>query len=331
MPCQALHLLQALQQQKGIPGIQIAVSVKGQTILSQGLGYADVANQLPVTTSTQFRIGSISKSLTSAALLKLLEEQRLDLDAPIQRYVPTFPRKPYPITTRQLAGHLAGIRHYNLDDPHDANRTEHYQTVTQALAIFQQDPLLFEPGTQYHYSSYGWNLIGAVIEGIVGQAYLPYMQRTIWLPLGMVHTYGDQVDSIMPDRSKFYQNNGKLIPPDDMSSKYPSGGILSTADDLVLYGNSLLVNTLFKPKLTRLLFASQTTRAGRSVHYGLGWHVGLTASGHRVYWHDGLVAGGSGYLLLYPDDKIVVSILANSRLGHDLPAQALGELFLANY
>ncbi len=330
-PCQAVRLLQVFQQQKGIPGMQVAVSVNGQNILSQGFGYADVAKQLPVTTTTQFRVGSISKALTSAALLKLVAEKQLDLDEPVQRYVPTFPRKPYPITSRQLAGHLAGIRHYDLNDPHDANRTEHYQTATQALAVFQQDPLLFEPGTQYHYSSYGWNVLGAVIEGITGQAYLPYMQHAIWLPLGMTHTYGDRADSLMPDRSKFYQNNGKLIPYDDVSSKYPSGGILSTAEDLVLYGNSLLANALFKAKFTRLLFTSQATRAGLPTHYGIGWHVNTTTHGHRVYWHDGLVAGGSGYLLLYPDDKIVVALLANSRSGHDLPARAIGELLLENH
>lgn len=329
LPCQVVRLLQLWQQRAGIPGVQVAVSVRGQTVLSQGLGLADVARQLPVTRTTQFRVGSISKALTSAALLQLVAEHKLDLDASVQRYVPGFPLKPYPITTRELAGHLAGIRHYRPGDVHDANRTDHYTTATQALTVFAQDPLLFPPGTQFFYSSFGWNLVGAVIEGAAGQPYLRYMQQQIWLPLGMTHTYGDRADSLMPNRSRGYQRNGQLIPYDDLSSKYPSGGILSTADDLLLYGNALLANRLFSPKLTRLLFTSQTTRAGRPTHYGLGWRVGTSPQGHRVYWHDGLVNGGGGYLLLYPDAHVVVALLTNSRRGHDLPAQALGELFVA--
>lgn len=328
MPCQALLLLEAFQREQHIPGFQVAVSIKGQTVLSQGVGWADVANQLPVTTTTQFRVGSVSKALTAAAILKLVGEHRLDLDAPVQQYAPAFPVKPYPITTRELAGHLAGIRHYEPTNVHDAVRTEHYQTATQALQVFQNDPLLFEPGTRYFYSSFGWNLIGAVIEGASGQAFLPYMQQNIWLPLGMTHTYGDRADSLMPARTKFYLADGRPAPPDDVSYKYPSGGLLSTADDLVRYGNSLLASDFFKPSLTRLLFTSQTTRDGQPTRYGLGWNVGTNKNGHRVYWHDGAVLGGGGFLVLYPDDKLVFAFLANSRQGSQLKARLITDMFI---
>ncbi len=328
-PAQALQLLRVFQQSLGFPGFQVAASVRGQLVLSQGIGYSDVARQLPVTTTTQFRVGSVSKALTSLALVKLVTEHRLDLDAPVQQYVPGFSAKPYPITTRELAGHLAGIRHYRPDDSHDAIRTEHYLTATQALVIFQNDPLLFEPGTRYFYSSFGWNLIGAVIEGASGTSFLPYMQRTIWLPLGMLHTYGDRADSLMPDRSHLYGKGGQPAPPDDVSYKYPSGGLVSTAEDLVKYGNALLDKDYLPPAQARLLFTSQTTRDGKLTHYGLGWQVATTKTGHRVYWHDGAVLGGGGFLLIYPDDKIVVAFLANAKQASTISPKLLGELFLA--
>ncbi|WP_151087566.1 serine hydrolase domain-containing protein [Hymenobacter baengnokdamensis] len=326
---QALHLLQEYQQTQAIPGMQVAASLRGQMLLSEGLGYADVARQLPVTTTTRFRVGSVSKSLTSVALVQLAATHRLELDAPVQRYVPGFPASGSPITARALAGHLAGIRHYRPGDGHDALRTEHYQTATQALAVFQNDPLVAEPGTRFFYSSFGWNLLGAVIEGASGEPFLHYMQRAVWQPLGMVYTSGDRADSVSSDRSRLYSKGSQLAIADDVSYKYPSGGMLSTAEDLVKYGNALLGKAFLTPAQKRLLFTSQATHDGRSTHYGMGWRLETTRSGHKLYWHDGVVNGGSASLLLYPDDDLVVAILANSRQGATLNAKAIGDLFLS--
>src|SRR2546426_9120253 len=148
-----------------IPGVQVAVAVNGKLVWSEGCGYADAERQQPVTRETQFRIGSVSKPLTATAVVLLYERGKLDLDAPVQRYVPSFPDKGYPITTRQLAGHLAGIRHYRGDE-FVLNRR--FGSVGEGLTIFQDDSLLFPPGTRFSYSSYGWNLISAVIEGAAG-------------------------------------------------------------------------------------------------------------------------------------------------------------------
>lgn len=326
--CQALKFLQTFQQNNHIPGFQVAVSLNGQTVLSEAVGYADVEKRLPVTSQTQFRLGSVSKALTSAALLKLMDDGRLNLDAPVQKYVPSFPTKPYHITTKQLAGHTAGIRHYRPNDVHDFVRTQHYKTATEALPIFQHDSLLFEPGTQYRYSSYGWNLIGAVIEGASGQSFLNYMNRNVWVPLGMTSTYGDRADSLMPNRSQFYSESGQVAPYEDLSYKYAGGGLLSTADDLVRFGNSFLANTSSDSSLVKLLFTSQTTRDGKPTYYGLGWNIGRDKNGRRIYWHDGDLSGSSAYLLIYPDDKLIVAFLANAPQGITLDAQRLATLFL---
>ncbi|HEX6643571.1 MAG TPA: serine hydrolase domain-containing protein, partial [Gemmatimonadales bacterium] len=146
----------------GIPGVSITVMRDGRIVWSEGIGWADLEQRVPVTPLTRFRVGSVSKSLTAAAVGLLVERGRLDLDAPVQRYVPAFPEKRYPITTRLVAGHLAGIRHYA---GNEFLSMRPYASVTEGLEIFQHDSLLFHPGTRYLYSSYGWNLVSAVIEG----------------------------------------------------------------------------------------------------------------------------------------------------------------------
>src|SRR5438874_290284 len=132
----------------------LVVAVDGRIVWSEAFGYANLATKRPTTPTTQFRIGSVSKPLTADAVAQLYEAGKLDLDAPIQRYVPTFPDKGAVITTRLLGGHLAGIRHYQGDE-FTLNR--HYATVTRGLAIFENDSLVAPPGTRFSYSSYGFN------------------------------------------------------------------------------------------------------------------------------------------------------------------------------
>src|SRR3989449_2969074 len=182
-----------------------SVGVDGNLVWSEGFGYADVARKVPVTAETQFRIGSVSKPLTATAVALLYEQGKLDLDAPVQRYVPSFPDKGRPITTRQLAGHLAGIRHYRGDE-FLLNR--HFNTVLEGLTIFQGDALLFPPGTKFSYSTYGWNLISAVVEGAAGEDFLRYMSPDLFPPLGMTPTPPGPRDSPMPHRPPLFQRAG---------------------------------------------------------------------------------------------------------------------------
>ena len=210
-----------------IPGVQVAVAINGTLVWSEGFGYADAARRRPVTRATQFRIGSVSKPLTAATVALLYEQGKLDLDAPVQRYVPTFPDKGYPITTRQLAGHLAGIRHYR---DREFFQTRHFATVRDGLAIFQDDSLLFPPGTRFSYSSYGWNLVSAVVEGAAGQDFLSYISARVFRPLGLTHTAPDRSDSLIPERTQFYDpdSNGAyhVAPTVDNSYKWARGGFV---------------------------------------------------------------------------------------------------------
>ena len=136
------------------PSLSVAVGVDGRIVWTEGFGWADIEQRVPVRPSSKFRVGSVAKPMTAALLALIYERGGIDLDAPVQRYVPSFPAKKHPVTTRQLAGHIAGIRHYQGDE---FLSSRYYETVLEGLEIFENDPLLFEPGTQYSYSTYGWN------------------------------------------------------------------------------------------------------------------------------------------------------------------------------
>jgi serine beta-lactamase-like protein LACTB len=225
---------------------------------------------------------------------------------------------------------LAGIRDYSQDDASDLIRTEHYTNAIDALATFKEDSLLFEPGTRFHYSSFGWNLLGALIEKITGSHYLTYMSETIFNPLGMESTLGDDATKTITNRSTFYDLTGKPNDLGDISYKYASGGLLSTADDLVKFGNEMLNGKSLTEKQRDILFQSQKTKAGNETGYGLGWYTGVDRNGHRIWYHAGDSFSSSSWLVIYPDDKLVVALVANSQHAADFDIYEVGELFYGN-
>ncbi len=326
----ARALVRANVQQQRIVGYVAAVYADGRVVWAEGFGYANVEARTPVWPSTRFRIGSVSKTLTATALGLLVEDGRLDLDVPIQRYVPDFPAKRYPITTRQLAGHLAGIRHYRGDE-FLSNRS--YASVRLALDVFEDDSLLFEPGTQYSYSTYGWNLISAIIEGASGQDFLEFMQQRVFTPLGMRHTGPDRVDSLIPQRTGYYMfRNDTLIngPFVDNSVKWAGGGFLSSAEDLMRFGAAHFAAGVLRAETLALLQRSQHLVDGEETNYGLGWRTWISAEGRSAVGHTGGSMGGSTAFVMLPDERVVVAVIANMSgvRGQAQIALEIAELFV---
>ncbi len=332
----ARTMMEELRAQIGSPGLSAAVAVDGKIVWAEGFGLADAENQVPVSPESRFRLGSISKLITVAAAARLVETGKLDLDAPIQRYVPSFPDKGQPITPRQLAGHLAGIRHYAPQD--FALPVRRYERLTEGLGIFQNDPLVHAPGSAYLYSSYGYNLFGVVVEGAAGKDFGAAVDELVIQPLGLEGTALDYPERILERRVRFYRkaadgtlaNEGAI----DSSYKWPSAGYLSTASDLVRFGSAHLRDGFLKPETRSLLFTSQSissgAAAGEETGVGIGWRIGKDGAGRRILHHGGAIDGGRAFLLLYPDEKIAVAILANlsgARYAEG-EAQKLAELFL---
>jgi CubicO group peptidase (beta-lactamase class C family) len=314
-----------------IPGFALAVAVDGQVVWSEAFGYADLDAKRIATPATQFRIGSVSKPFTAAAVAQLYETGRLDLDVPVQRYVPTFPDKGARITTRLVGGHLAGIRHYQGDE---FTMNRRFATVTDGLSIFANDSLLSPPGTRYSYSTYGFNLLSAVVEGASGEQFLVYMSRHVFGPLHMTSTAPDKNDSLIPNRTRFYERRGRLrgggfvvAPTVDNSYKWAGGGFLSTAEDLVRFGSAHLAPGFLKGATLELLFTPQHTSAGEATPYGIGWFVRTDTLGHREVYHGGGSVGGTTAFGVDRDSHIVFALVTNLSDARLAPAQEIRAVF----
>lgn len=312
------------------PGLSVAVGIDGHIVWTQGFGWADIEQGVRVRPSSRFRVGSTAKPMTAALLAHLYQDGLVDLDAPVQRYVPDFPEKNHAITIRQLAGHISGIRHYQGDE---FLNSRYYDTVSEGLDIFEDDPLLFEPGTQYSYSSYAWNLISAVIEGATEKDFLPQMDERVFTPLGMVHTVPDQNHLIVRDRVRPYERregDGVLYnaPYVDNSYKWAGGGFVATAEDLVRFAMGHMKPGYLKADTLKLLFTSQKTADGKETGYGVGWRVAKDEQGRRMVGHGGGSVGGSTLLRFYPDHGLAIVMITNMGDGPGFDADEIVEHFL---
>lgn len=297
---------------RGIPGLSLAVMVDGKLVYSESFGYADLEERVPAWPTTKFRIGSISKPMTAVALMKLVEAGKIDLDAPVQKYVPSFPDKGAKITVRMIAGHLGGIRHYKGDE---MMASQHYASMTEGLKIFENDPLVSPPGTKFNYSTYGFNLLGAVIESASGQDFPSYMEQQVFGPMGLVHTTADENAKIIEQRSRFYEKakdgGPENAPYVDNSYKWAGGGFISTAEDLVKFGNGILQPGILKAESLRTMLTSQKTASGEETGYGIGWGVRKSKSGKPVWEHAGGSVGGTSQLIVYPETRLVIAMANN--------------------
>ena len=301
-------------EESGLSGFAISVATGGEIVWSEGFGFADVEQNVPVdSTLTKFRVGSTAKSMTAMALGQLHESGKLDLDKPIQAYLPEFPEKEGTITTRMLAGHLAGIRHYASEE--EFLSAVPYASITDALTIFSDDPLLFLPGTEFSYSTYGYNLISAVVERAADQEFLSYMSDNVFGPIGMSGTVADRVVPIIANRSRYYTiQDGQLVnsPWVDNSNKWAGGGILSTSEDLVRFGLAHLSDEFLTGETIEMMWTSQVTSAGEETGYGVGWSIQADESGRRIVRHSGGSIGGVTELRIYPDQRLVIAVITNT-------------------
>lgn len=225
------RLLSEKMSEEGIPGLSVAIVLDGEMAWSNGYGFADLENSVPATAHTAYRSASIGKPLTATAAMRLVEEGRLNLDAPIRQYCPAFPEKRWPVTTRHLLGHTSGIRHYGGPD-HEAEllSARHYDNIKDALSIFKEDTLLHQPGAGYTYSTYGYNVLGCVMEGAAGMPFMKVMEQYLFKSADMNNTQVDDPYRIIPQRAGGYRRdeNGELRNAYfvDMSNKIPAVGSL---------------------------------------------------------------------------------------------------------
>ena len=318
---QGRQIARASIAEQNLPGLSVAVGAAGDIVWAEGFGWADLDNRVRVAPLTRFRIGTASTALTSAAVGLLLEKERLDLDDEIQAYVPAFPEKQWPVTLRQLMAHLAGVRNDGGDEgPLLSARCER---PVEALQHFAERPLLFEPGTEYRYSSYGWILVSAAVEAAAGEPFLTFMQKQIFAPLGMEDTRADSAREPIPDRATFYFPRFSADPryglhpmrEIDYSCYAGSSAFLSTPSDLVRFAMAINGGTLLQPATVQSLQTSQRLASGQETGYGLGWDletIAFAGRHTRLVGHDGESLGGMvASFMTFPEHGIVVSVASN--------------------
>jgi serine beta-lactamase-like protein LACTB, mitochondrial len=293
-------------REQQIPAVSVALAKGDRIVYSRAFGTADLENAVAATPETLIRTASIAKSITAVAAMTLVEAGKLDLDAPVQTYCPPFPPKQWPVTTRELLSHTAGIRHYNPGEP---EHTQHYKWMADGFALFAADPLLFQPGTAYSYSTYGYTVAGCAIEGASGTRFQDYVAEHVLKPAGMTHTLVDDALEVVPHRARGYQKidgqvkNATLM---DSSYKIPGGGYVTTAEDLVRFARGLWSARLLRAETVAQMWTA-TPASGQSA-YGLGFAI---LEEGKFITHTGGQAGTTTRLFIIPHEHFAVAVLAN--------------------
>ncbi len=325
------QLARAGLSEQNLPGLSVAVGAGGGIVWAEGFGWADLEQRVRVTPDTRFRIGTASTMLTSAAAGVLLEKNKLKLDDEIQASVRDFPKKQWPVTLRQLMGHVAGVRP---DEGDEENVTARCDRTADGLQPFAKDRLLFEPGTEFRYSTFGWRLVSAAIEAAAGDSFLTFMRRQIFEPLGMKDTTDDTAMEATLNRATYYfpkfAADPRYGPQDPTEVDYScfsgSAAFLSTPSDLVRFGLAIDNGRLLQPATVKLLQTSQRLQSGVETGYGLGWDletVALAGAQRQLVVHDGELRGGIvASFLAFPERGIVVAVMSNTSFA-DTPPIAL--------
>jgi CubicO group peptidase (beta-lactamase class C family) len=303
-------------------GVGAYVLHRGRPVLDLSLGYADLEDSTRVSSRTRFGVASITKAFTGVALLKLVDEGKIDVDQPIQRYVPTFPVKPQgPITVRMLAAHLGGIRHW-ASERGPALYARHFTDVDSILPLFASDTLVVAPATRYSYSSYGYNLLASAMQHAAGVPYQEIVRSRILAPLALTSTAFDDVRQVLPYRARRYSYYDLVtfdtlaapqrVPEWDYSHNIAGGNMVATTAELARFARAVTRPGFLLPASLRMLRTAPTIGTATSP-MGFGWFV--RAANDTLPFRLGISGSNAGLqaaLLSFPDDDLVVVVLTNT-------------------
>lgn len=310
----------AWMTQNKAPALSVAIVTDNQISWSKGYGLADVENSVPAKADTAYRLASIAKSITAVAVMQLVERGKLDLNAPINKYCTAYPEKQalkdapdkqFSITVRQLLIHQSGVRHNKLDE---VLTTKHYNSISEAIGSFKDDPLVVEPEMKYSYPTPGYTLLGCAIESASGMSYIDYLREKVFKPAGMTRTFVDDVYAIIPNRARGYRKTqaGEIqnAPLHDTSIKVPGGGLVTTAEDLAKFAIAINTNKLVKPETLAQMWTKPKTRDGKEQGYAMGFLINDRDGLLRVF-NDGSQAGTRTYLFLMPKQRFAIALMTN--------------------
>lgn len=294
---------------------------QGDSILwKSSNGYMDLKNHKKATLTMRTRIASISKPMTAIAVMQLFEKGLIQLNEPIQTYIKEFPSSSTnKITVRHLLNHTSGIKGYA--SAKEAETRKNYSTLTEAMNAFKDRDLHAEPGTEYNYTTYGYVILGVLIERVSGISFEAYMEKNIWEKAGMNSTGVEHYKQTYENKTQLYskRRNGKvkhIKKGNNLSNRVPGGGFYSTLEDMLKFGQAVLNNTFIKPETLKMML-EDTGRKKEGNPYGLGWFMyGAAPTPEKVFGHGGAQTGASTDLFIIPSEQKVIVLLSNtSRVG----------------
>ncbi len=343
---QLLDYMEQVRADNDLPGLSVVVAVDGEIVFSEGVGHAELDNLIPATGRTVHNVGSVSKVIAVVGLMQLVERGLVDLDATIQTYLPYYPEKEWPITVRHILTHSSGTRHYRAGEfgEYGLLRFRHFDDFEEATRMWRDDPLLFEPGTAWMYSSHGHNLQHGVVEAASGEGFEEYLRRHVFEPAGMLATQFDVPSRVIHNRGHGYVRNaeGRFVHADaeDPSYKYAGGGILSNAEDLVRLclalneGKLLAPETLvemYRPQLDPSVMQHVPGGEPRPLGHeqALAWFIRTDPAGRRYPSHTGTVKGTRSFVGNWVEHGVVVALQTNA-LPFDSAryGEAIAQMFL---
>jgi len=298
------------------PGAVVIVVKDGQPLLRKAYGLASVQDGQPLTPDMSLRLGSISKQFTAVAILLLADQGKLAVTDDITTFLPDYPTHGKKITIAQLLAHTSGIHDYTRKPEFVPNSTKDL-SVAQMIDFFKNDPLDFEPGTQWSYSSSGYFLLGAIIEKASGQPYATFVEQQIFVPLGMNDTAYEGHERQSVKRAAGHIRSGETYVPNlplSMTQPYAAGALVSTVDDLARWDAAISDGKLLKAATWELAFTQAKLNDGKTTRSGYGWKVG-TWQNTPVIHHSGGINGFATYAMRLPKEKVYVAVLENSDTG----------------
>jgi CubicO group peptidase (beta-lactamase class C family) len=295
--------------ERHIPGAAIAVVKNGRLVKTEGYGLASVEFNVPVTKETVFEIGSVSKQITAAAVMLLVEEGKVNPDEKISKYLPNTPDAWKNVSVRNLLTHTSGIKSYTGLSGFELTKRLSRDEFIKALGAH---PLEFETGARYQYSNSGYNLLGFIIETVSGKSYWDFTRERIFKPLGMNETADRDPKYIIPNRATGYewQNNALIGRDYDLTDVFSAGAIVSTVEDLAKWEAALRGDTLLKKESKTQMWTSVVLNDGKPYPYGFGFRFSETR-GHKIIGHSGQTAGFGANISRYVDDDLTVIVLTN--------------------
>ena len=307
--------LEKYYQNKRIPSISAGVLKDGIIQWLDAKGQIDLETFTPAKPSSLYRIASITKTITAVAVMQLYEKGLVDIDADIRTYVPYFPEKKWKITVRNLLNHTSGIRSYKNED--EFNSKMFYSSIKNAIMTFANDDLLFEPGTNYNYSSLGYSLLAALIENVTKMSFEAYLKKEIFQVAKMRYTRVDKQRDIIFERAKGYEKSSdrKFInsPLADLSIKVAGGGLISTAEDILLFAKELLEEKLISKSTLEMMTKPVVLKNGKKYNYGFGFSLSDPSDSLKYFGHDGRGTGFTTGLIIDQSSSTATVFFINVR------------------